>query len=159
MLLCTDRSRAVSYDYVFAHGFLPLLVYDRLVRAALDAGRRFCRVTGAKLALLHDAVFAGHDRAVRAYEHARVAADAFLLIDRDQAVLLAQCPEMQLLTQSGSEQWRHETAKLTELSPSMRMRGLIVMPFNALIILVSPELAKAQKYSQRWQPKHHFSFT
>lgn len=40
----------------------------------------------AELTFLHDAVFAGRNRAIRADKHAGKAADAFVVVDADHAV-------------------------------------------------------------------------
>jgi hypothetical protein len=53
-------------------------------------------------------------------------------------------PEIQLLTQSGSEQWRHETAKLIGPCCSMRIPGKIHRSFKARDMSLSRVAAKAQ---------------
>ena len=68
---------------------------------------------------------------------------------------MLNAPAIHALTQYGSSQCLHETAKLILLSPSTVIRGRIFTSFNALEIpyvksgLEIPELAKAQLYSQR----------
>jgi hypothetical protein len=77
---------------------------------------------------------------------------------------MVRAPVMHPLTHNGVLQCRHETAKLIPSFSSMRILGFIFMPFNAraispLVIPLSLVPAKAQKYSHKWHPRHHFSFT
>jgi len=57
---------------------------------------------------------------------------------------LDKAPVMQPLTQSGSSQCLHETAKLIPSFSSTLIRGLILTPFSALAISFSFVAAKAQ---------------
>jgi len=53
-------------------------------------------------------------------------------------------PVIQLLTQSGSSQWRQETAKLIPSFSSILILGLIFTSFSALAMSFSLVDAKAQ---------------
>jgi len=66
-----------------------------------------------------------------------------LLIVTTPSVFVS-APVMQPLTQRGSLQWRHETAKLIPPISSIFIRGLIFIPFNALAMSFSLLEAKAQ---------------
>jgi hypothetical protein len=57
---------------------------------------------------------------------------------------IVSAPVMQPLTQSGSSQWRQETAKLTPSFSSILIFGLIFMSFSALAMSFSLVPAKAQ---------------
>jgi hypothetical protein len=71
---------------------------------------------------------------------------------------MLKAPVMQPLTHKGSLQWWQETAKLLSPHSSILILGLIFTSLSALAISFSFVPAKAQQYSHKRQPKHHFSF-
>lgn len=83
----------------------------------------------------------------------------FVLSMQTRPLSMCKAPEIQHFTHKGSSQWRQETAKLILSLPSTEILGKSFLPFSAFTISDNPELAKAQLYSHKWQPRHHSSFT